>query len=70
MNHMPVIVPRMFRPLAQRALAQGWTIEKTSKSHLRWQAPTGEVVFTASTPSDRRVVMNVRSDLRRRGLVL
>lgn len=61
---------RDFRDLAQLALAQGWEINKTNGGHLRWKAPAGALIFSASTPSDRRAVANLRSQLRRAGLTL
>lgn len=48
----------------------GWRLIVTNGGHLKWAAPNGEVVFSSRTPSDRRAVMNLRADLRRRGLVL
>ena len=56
--------------LMRVALAQGWSVKATRGNHIRWQAPTGAIVFSASTPSDVRAYRNMASDLRKRGLVL
>jgi len=47
---------------------QGWRVERTKKSHLRFYAPDGEnIVHGAGTPSDRRSLENLVSRLRRYG---
>jgi hypothetical protein len=61
-------IPRTLRPLARRAWAAGWTICVTTGGHLSWQAPGGEVVRTAASPSDANVAHVVERLLRRRGL--
>lgn len=57
-----------WKSLMKTAKDQGWTVSKTRGEHLRWQAPTGKVVFSASTCSDSRGLANHRSLLRRNGL--
>ena len=61
-------VQESYRELARHALQQGWTISRTSGSHLRWRSPIGKVVFTGSTDSDWRSVKNARADLEKAGL--
>lgn len=63
-------IPRELRTLAFAATIAGWSITVTGKTHLKWKSPTGAMVVTASTPSDRRTMLNVRGDLRRNGLVV
>jgi hypothetical protein len=59
------------KQLIKVAEQQGWTVTRTGTLHLRWQAPDGRVLFRNGTsPSDRRAVANLRSDLRRLGLRL
>jgi predicted RNA binding protein YcfA (HicA-like mRNA interferase family) len=55
--------------LVRRARAHGWVVQKTRGGHLRWKSPDGKVVFSGSTPSDVRAVRNIRSSLRRMGLI-
>lgn len=56
------------KAIIRMAQAQGWVITKTNGGHLRWTAPTGGFVFTASTPSDNRAIKNIMRDLRAYGL--
>lgn len=57
------------RPLIREAQRQGWTVELTRRGRYRWTNPAGGTpYFSASTPSDRRAVHNIVSDLHRRGL--
>lgn len=52
------------------AEAHGWTVKPSTgrnNSHVRLQAPNGEVFFASNSPSDRRGVLNLRADMRRRG---
>jgi len=62
-------LPHEYRGLADAVLAQGWRIEPTNREHFRWLSPDGKyIVITSKTPSDRRALANIRSDLRRAGL--
>jgi hypothetical protein len=47
------------------AVESGWRIERTNSNHLRATSARGSVVFVASTPSDRRAVLNTRSRIKR-----
>jgi len=58
------------RELMACAEAQGWVVTRTPGDHYRWRGPAGQLVFSASTPSDRRSIKNLRSYLRREGLTL
>jgi len=59
-----------FKDFERAALSQGWDVAKTGGSHIRFKAPTGRVIYMASTPSDRRAYYNSRSILRRAGLLV
>jgi len=63
----PAIHPE-FRVLVDAAQAQGWTVGPTKSGHLKFQSPTGAVVFASSSPSDWRASRNLRTTLRRAGL--
>lgn len=58
------------RDLIACAESQDWTITRTANDHYRWRGPQGQLVFSASTPSDRRAIKNLRALLRREGLTL
>ena len=57
-----------FKAIVKSAERQGWTITPGRK-HVKWQAPSGQVVFSSATPSDHRAVLNHLSLLRRHGYV-
>jgi hypothetical protein len=40
-------------------------VEVSNGSHYRLKLPNGRVVMVSATPSDRRFMQNVRSDVRR-----
>jgi len=61
-------IPEPLRAMAALARKLGWRISLAGSGHLRWQAPDGAVVVTASTPGDRRATLNERARLRRAGL--
>ena len=64
-------LPEAYRSLYAAARLQGWTVTRGKRSgHLRWKSPGGQVFTTASTPSDRRGVLNDAAMLRRAGLRL
>jgi hypothetical protein len=63
-------IPRDFRVLAKRARAAGWTITALGSGHLRWRSPSGQVVTSSESPSDRRAYHTLRCALRRAGLLL
>lgn len=58
------------RRLLAAVEAQGFTVEMRKAGHVKVVAPTGEVFFTGSSPSDRRSILNFRSQLRRAGAVV
>lgn len=43
----------------------GWEVDVTGSGHLRWRHPAGGLVFSASTPSDRRSWANHLATMRR-----
>lgn len=62
-------IPRDLRPLARRALAEGWVIVPSGGGHLRWQPPRGRAVITGSTPKRYgHGPRNTRKALARAGL--
>ena len=56
--------------LAEQAESAGWTVGKTRNNHIVFAAPTGQKVFTSSTPGDKRATKNLRAQLRRAGLAV
>ena len=54
-----------WKKLAKVATDAGWNVTPTRGGHIKWQAPTGAVVFSASTPSDKRAMANHIGFLRR-----
>ena len=63
-------VPESYRKLARAARRAGWTITVTRGGHLAWKPPSGRVIYTPSTPSDRRGARNNMAELRRAGLAV
>lgn len=62
-------LPESYRDIARTARKAGWTITRRRRSgHLRWESPSGAVVFSPSTPSSSRSAENVLAELRRAGL--
>jgi len=58
------------KEIVRAAEKQGWGVERTKKGHWRFFAPDGEnIVHGAGTPSDRRALDNLLSQLRRYGFV-
>jgi len=51
--------------LAREYRRQGWVVEISPGGHMRWRSPGGALVFSASTPSDRRSIANHVARLRR-----
>lgn len=60
------------RELEKCAVKQGWRVERTNSSHIRFvpRDKRMRIVVTASTPSDPRGIRNLTSDLKRSGLDL
>lgn len=59
------------RQIAEKAIAQGWTVDLTNGGHLRFVSPAGSKVFAPSTPrGGRRSTANTKADLKRAGLEL
>jgi hypothetical protein len=59
-----------YRKLARAARRAGWTITSTRSGHLAWKPPSGRVIYTPATPSDRNGVRNHTAQLRRAGLAV
>lgn len=58
------------KKLIDLAESQGWAVEVTGGGHLRFISPDRRMpmVHTGSTPSDRRSIKNLESQLRKSGL--
>jgi predicted RNA binding protein YcfA (HicA-like mRNA interferase family) len=55
--------------LIKDAERQGWLVTITKNSHLKWTNPNGGLFYSSSSPSDWRVVMKIRKDLRMNGFI-
>ena len=52
--------------LIEKYRALGWSVTYTGAGHYRWVPPNGKgLVFSQSTPGDRRGLKNLRAALRR-----
>lgn len=59
--------PKELKQLVLEFQSRGWTVGITGGNHLRWtHTASGEVVFSAATPSDRRAILNIRKTLGRK----
>lgn len=61
-------MPANVKELKQIRLAaedRGWIVEMTRGNHLRWQHPSGKIMFTALTPSDNRALKNISAWIRK-----
>lgn len=64
------VITKRMRALVKRAETQGWTVDCTSNGHVRFRAPTGEVVIGCSARGselDRHYKLTVKR-LEQRGL--
>jgi predicted RNA binding protein YcfA (HicA-like mRNA interferase family) len=57
--------PKDVTKLIRKARKQGWTVEHTGGSHLKWTPPDGPFVITAQTP---RRTERLMAKLRKAGL--
>lgn len=48
----------------------GWTISVTGTTHIRVVSPAGQIAVVSNSCSDRRGLLNARSDLRKIGAPL
>lgn len=58
------------RQLLRRAEAAGCEIHVRGSGHYAVRIPAGPLLFTSSTPGDRRGVLNFRAQLRRAGVAV
>ena len=67
---MTRIGPKHLADIIKLAIAQGWRVEITRKSHLRFTPAdtTQKQVICSGTPSDRRALDNALGQLKRSGL--
>jgi hypothetical protein len=52
------------------ATKHGWAIALNKNNHYKWTSPSGAFFYSSSTPSDRRALERLKSDLRRLGFDL
>lgn len=65
---MTLRIPEPLRPWARAARRAKWRITYQGSGHLRWTAPDGTAVVTASTPSCPAGTRSAISRLRKAGL--
>jgi hypothetical protein len=60
----------LFQHLKEVAIAHGWKVELNKNSHWCFTPSDPKIpkAYTSSTPGDKRAVLNLRRDLRQRGL--
>jgi hypothetical protein len=58
---------RDLKEILAKLTRAGWEARVTGSGHWRLRAPSGALIFTASTPSDYRGLANLRARLRRAG---
>ena len=51
--------------IVKTAKKRGWHVTRTRRGHLRFQHPKHGIVFTGSTPSDYRGLLNLQAQVRR-----
>lgn len=66
MNSLNRHVSKLLKPILKAAQADGFIIELTGKKHLKWKHPdkSKPFVITSGTPSDKRALERIKSDLR------
>lgn len=71
MTHPLTRIKRDHPQIVEALDAQGWTMELTNRSHIRFCSPTGRFVFASGTPSDAYFASRkMTADLERAGLDL
>jgi hypothetical protein len=58
-------VNKDYRQLVRTYQRQGWTVTPTKGGHLCWRGPQGQLVFSGSTPSERRARWHLEAHLKR-----
>lgn len=53
------------RKFARKKGKEGWTVEKSSGSHLKWTHETGATIFSSSTPTCPYVEHKIERDMRK-----
>ena len=56
---------KRLRPLIEYALSEGWEVCRTAGGHLKFVKPGMPPIYTSSTTSDQRSVLNARARLGR-----
>jgi hypothetical protein len=51
--------------LLEPARGRGWSVQRTRSSHWKLRYPSGEILFTGSTPGGPASLRNFAADLRR-----
>ena len=55
--------------LIKQAEQQGWEVGLTKSGHWRWISPTGKSIFCSKTPSDYRMILNFKRELKGLGFI-
>lgn len=59
---------RDYEKIIDAAIRQKWRVERSKKNQVKFYPPNSRVMIVASgTPSDRRAIHNLLSQLRREG---
>lgn len=53
------------RKVISLAIKKGYNVELRKGGHYKFTAPTGKFFFTSATPSDKRALANILSDMKR-----
>lgn len=61
---------KRLRPLIEYALSEGWEVSRTAGGHLKFVKSGMPPIYTSSTTSDQRSVLNARARLSRAGSTL
>lgn len=56
---------KRLRPLIEYALSEGWEVTRTRGGHLKFVKPGMPPIYTSSTTSDQRSVLNARARISR-----
>lgn len=55
--------------LVAKAEKQGWDVTVTNGTHLKWESPSGEIMYSSMTPRHPVTIKKIKKDLRLRGFI-